>query len=1692
MGNPAPWLSANASNGVLAAHSVTNVIVSLNDAASNLPVGSNSTTVNFTNQTSSFVHRRNFALAIHDPLVIVPEAGFSSIGPVGGPFSVTLQTYTLSNSSLASMDWAVSNEADWVDVSTNGGTLSPGQAVPVTVSLNVAASNLALGSYAWAEEWSDLTSGVVREQMFNIQTGLLPIANGGFELGNFQGWSQTGSALGCLVTSDATFVHSGSFGAELGPRGALGYLTQTVPTKPGKVYLISFWLENQFADANEWHVSWNGSSVYDIVNGGVSGWTNIQILVAGEGTNSVLQFAFRNDYSYFGLDDVAVFEAGLSGSPPAITVQPTNETVTAGWAALFTAAADGIQPIYYQWQHESTNLPGATDASLVISPATTSDAGSYSLLVSNQFGVTNSSNAVLTVNIPVCTPPAAGLLGWWAGEGSAADSFGTNSGALMNWTGFADGDVGQAFQLNGINQYVQVPDNPGWNFGTNGFTIELWAKFSSVNATQVLVAHDTGNFKVNKWNFWLNNGVLQMEMYDTNFGETFVGSGAFNPVLNEWYHLAVTRSGALFSFYVDGVLNSSASNNVSVPVANAPLTIGASEGLFFLAGEEDEISIYNRGLTAAEIQAIHNAGSTGKCPPPLAIKQQPSNQTVTVGNDVAFGVGAIGTAPFFYQWQLNGSNISVLSNATATNAILVLPGVQLSQSGGLYSVIVSNGDGFTNSSNALLTVNPPPPCLPPPTGLVAWWAGDGNALDSFGTNDGTLMNGAGFANGKVRQAFQLNGVNQYVQALDSASWNFGTNDFTIELWAKFSAVGGPRVLVAHDTGKFTVNKWNFWLNNGRLQMEMYDTAVGETFIGSGTFSPVTNQWYHLAMTRNGALFSIYVNGVLSSSTNSAVSVPVASAPLTIGSSEGLNYLAGEEDEISIYSRGLSQSEIQAIYNAGTGGKCLTHAPIIAAGPGSLSVPVGTNAVFSVLAGGARPLTYQWLLNGTNIISSATNATLVLTNVQTNVSGDNYSVFITNAYGTTNSSNALLTVIVPACTPPASGLVGWWSAEGSALDSYGTNDGVLLNGAGYTNGEAGQAFNLDGVSQYVQVPDSPNWNFGANGFTIELWTKFNSVGGTQVLVAHDTGKFNQNKWNFWLNNGALQLEMYDTAAGDTIVGTGAFFPVSGQWYHLAVTRNGTLFSFYINGILRSSSVNSVTVPVATAPLTFGSSEGLFYMAGEEDEISIYNRGLGASDIQAIFSAGSYGKCGSPPLIAIQPQNQVAIPGGSVSFQVSAKGAPPLTYQWQLNGSNISAMSNVTATNATLLLTNLQLNQSGGLYSVIVSNYLGVTNSSNAMLTVNLLPPCVTPPLGLAGWWAGEGNALDSSGTNDGILVNGAGFGGGEVGQAFLLDGASQYVQVPDSSSWNFGTSNFTIELWAKFAATGGTRVLAGHDTGPGTVNKWLLWLNNGVLQMEMYDTAVGETFVGSGAFSPATNQWYHLAVTRNGTLFSFYVNGVLNSSVNNSVSVPARPPDPRAPGQDALHPGRRGGGLDRRSRSSAATATWRTGPWPASCATRSATPSGKAPRTSCASTSAGPCAASRPIWPSSPGSSRRSRPRSGHKVLAGASTPSPRRWPTPAAPPPTSRTRPTTWRCSRAAGSPSCWPTRPKERCWWKRRPGPSNATATPARRPWPGASPAAGWPRRPAAASPTPTARSSTCSNRSSATDRSSASDLAA
>jgi hypothetical protein len=215
---------------------------------------------------------------------------------------------------------------------------------------------------------------------------------------------------------------------------------------------------------------------------------------------------------------------------------------------------------------------------------------------------------------PVARPPD-GVVAWWRADGNAKDSTGDHHGTLMGGATFAPGVAAQAFCLaGGATRYVEVPRSDLWGFGRRDFSIELWVQFRAVTPSRdiglpdaIFIGCDEGNGgRGRKWFFGHGGGFLYFHI--VNAGRSgFYAKADFSPDVDEWYHLAVTRSRGTFTIYVNGAPVASEKDDIIIPNPDAPLTIGQAEYFGFISGLLDEVAIYDRALSSAEVKARWSA-----------------------------------------------------------------------------------------------------------------------------------------------------------------------------------------------------------------------------------------------------------------------------------------------------------------------------------------------------------------------------------------------------------------------------------------------------------------------------------------------------------------------------------------------------------------------------------------------------------------------------------------------------------------------------------------------------------------------------------------------------------------------------------------------------------------------------------------------------------------------------------------------------------------------------------------------------------------------------------------------------------------------------------------------------------------------------------------------------------------------------
>jgi hypothetical protein len=616
-------------------------------------------------------------------------------------------------------------------------------------------------------------------------------------------------------------------------------------------------------------------------------------------------------------------------------------------------------------------------------------------------------------------------------------------------------------------------------------------------------------------------------------------------------------------------------------------------------------------------------------------------------------------------------------------------------------------------------------CVTPPAGLVAWWPGEGNVNDIAGPNTGTLVNGATFAPGEVGESFSFDGTNSYIRVADSPSLHC-TNALTIEAWVYPTSVGGAYHNIVSKWAVLHANQAAYttlMLPDGR-----FNFAVSASGDGSGTVTPVVStsstnfipadQWTHFAATYDGAALRTYINGVLEDVVAYNQGIFAATDDLTIGAAgvyaggQVLSPFSGRIDEPSVYNRALPAAEIQAIYDAGSVGKC-----------GLLTI-TGHPSGFSLAANQTIDI------HGNNIATDSFDSADPAHSNNGSYPAGNLSKIKANGDVCTgtglidslNVGNVMVMGSVQTGPGITSIYIGPNGSVGDLPWVEGGNLGVQP-GHFFTNFNATFIDAVLPTATWLPVLAAPVvWTNGVTyQYSITLAGSYSLPGLTGSLLV-----------NVPVSNAVVKLYITGnvTLSGNqmiTIAPTGALLRIYMAGSSFSLSGN----AFIDNGIGLANNFYLFGLPSCTS-ITFGGNAAFtggiyapnadFYLGGGGANAYDF---VGASVTRTVTMNGHFNFHFDenldrnplfPPRILSQPQNQVVLAGSNTSFSITTQWATGL--QWLHFGTNI-----IGATNNTLALTNVSPVDAGP-YSVVLSNsvyfYIYSVTSSVATLTVYTTP------------------------------------------------------------------------------------------------------------------------------------------------------------------------------------------------------------------------------------------------------------------------------------------------------------------------------------------------------------------------------------
>jgi hypothetical protein len=898
----------------------------------------------------------------------------------------------------------------------------------------------------------------------------------------------------------------------------------------------------------------------------------------------------------------------------------------------------------------------------------------------------------------------------------------------LNWGG------GQPDNCSGTEYYVHIfssvygPGNyGGWNDMDNWGVICNSGGSLSINGIVEVSSPDVEPYL---WTSIGTSGCLYANLLDSTNGSHIIESAAGLIQSNVYQHIAWTYDGAsgMSTLYLNGSVVASSNLGIFQPNTTGDVYLGerndgASRNIF--SGGMDEVAVYGRALSSAEILSIYQAGVAGKCQYPASpyILGQPSWLTNVFGTTAQFTVQANGSRPLYYQWRFDGTNIAMATNSTLTLANLTTNQI------GYYDVVITNYLGSVTSTPAYLDV------------VFIEVAVNGQAAigTGYALSPATITLSGGFPGGFL--FYTTDGTTPTTSsALYTGPFSL-TNTATIQTLSLASdftttASGDPVTVVIVPTyalqtsvvgsGSVSTNPpGGIYQSNALVTLTAtpaahwaFDHWGGDTNSTQNPLSFTMNsarniQAVFVAIPTFTLQTSISGAGVLTTNppggiydSNTVVTLTAAPAAHWV-----FNGWAGDtnttQNPLTLTMN--ASRNIQAIFTA-------TAYPLTLSTPGGGSVTANGVSISpstfyptnSVVTLAATPSSGWTFLGWTGTVVS-TQTPLALTITQTNV--------IQGVFGTVAATNGLggavvlsqpnpipygTTLTVSAVADPGNYFATWYgSLSGptapqklgvtSANPSFGAYFGVLpagrsalsilVNGPGTVSGSVSGSYVTGSTVTLNETPNAGAYFFG--------WSQAGSGTGNLLTVQMTTNKIVQANFGVGPVVNVTPLNLTVLAGSNATL--------------TATAMGASALAYQWQG-------SSGIIPGAThSTLTFTNIQPT--NAGPYFVVVTNLQGAVTSAVANITVIGA-------PAITNQPGPVTVVVGHAANFVVGASGWPALAYQWQLDGVNVAG-----ATNSALALSNA-LPVNAGNYTVAVTNVYGSVTSSPASLTV--LPLVINVP------------------------------------------------------------------------------------------------------------------------------------------------------------------------------------------------------------------------------------------------------------------------------------------------------------------------------------------------------------------------------
>ena len=1027
--------------------------------------------------------------------------------------------------------------------------------------------------------------------------------------------------------------------------------------------------------------------------------------------------------------------------------------------------------------------------------------------------------------------------GWdYSGHGSNASDYGN---AFWNATGGYDGKG--AYKFDGTEDYLSGVLPP--TTANEAITITAWVRLDDLTGQRIIInkgkSGDCFGYGMGSTNDRL--------LASNNDGYSVLGSGI---VIDVWQYLAISYNASGVFGYINGVLIGSNPSTTTSACAQTNYTIGIepTSNNFDFKGHIDELTIWNRSLSAEQINALFNNKT----------KEIVSQETMRGENWSILATPNNGTGDGN---QVLSSNVTIL-NAKPTISILVLNTTNISSNNTDVNLTAyNNASDIDNESvkviynwlkngTSLAFLNMPFEMVNGTTNNNGWdYSGHGSNASDYGN---AFWNSTGGHDGKG--AYKFDGTEDYLSGvLPNSDPNAS---ITITAWVKpENLAAGQQIILSKGKtgGDFGIAYAMAIDENGSLRG---GTSSGSYNLSIGGISQ--DAWNHLAIVYNSSGSYGYINGTFRGSDSRAVYTSTQNNfTLGILVTDNIYDYKGHIDEVMIWNRSLSPEQIFALSQNDTDVIVAQETNrwenwTVEATPNDGFEDGSTVTSNNVTILYQLPTINTLVLNTTNISSNNTNVNLTAYANASNI-GNGSIIYNWLENGT---SLAFLNMPFEGINLTSTNN-GWdYSGHGSNASDYGN---AFWNSTGGHDGKG--AYKFDGTEDYLSgvLPNSdPNASI-----TITAWVKpENLAAGQQIILSKGKtgGDFGIAYAMAIDENGSLRG---GTSSGSYNLSIGGIS--QDAWNHLAIVYNSSGSYGYINGTFRGSDSRAVyTSTQNNFTLGILVTDNIYDYKGHIDEVMIWNRSLSPEQIFALSQNDT-------DVIVAQETNRWE------NWTVEA--TPNDGFE---DGSTVTS-NNVTIINTKPAVTLLILNTTGSGSNTTNTNLTAYANTSDpdnggVKVIYN---------------WLRNGTSLaflnmpferiNESPTNNGWDYSGHGSNASDYGNAFWNStggydgkGAYKFDGVEDYLSGVLPpvTANETVTITAWIRPDrleGDPQTIIAVGKG-GNCAYGMIIDQNGTLRGANATTAVP---LGSGGI--IIDEWHHVAVVYNASGAYGYVNGTFRGS-----------------------------------------------------------------------------------------------------------------------------------------------------------------------------------------------------------------------